>query len=92
MDDWDDEEAVKEQLARFLFWEAREMVCLPVRVVGNTSQGVVPSHESGDESEEASCLDDWCVGFALGVALEVADAEEQEGHVESEEEGEEGDG
>ena len=75
-----------------VFLRTRVILCLPVRVVGNTSQGVVPSHESSDESEEASCLDDWCVWFALGVTVEVADAEEHEGHVEREEEGEEGDG
>ena len=63
-----------------------------VGVVGDTGEGVVPGGEGGEQAEEAAGLDDGRVGLALGVAVDVADTEQQEGQVEEEEEQEEGHG
>ena len=65
---------------------------IPVRVIRNTSQGIIPSHESGEEREETSGLNNWWVGRTGRVTVEIPNAKEHEGHVEREEKGEEGDG
>ena len=65
---------------------------IPVRVVRNTSQSIIPSQESGEEREETSGLDDWGIGRAGRVTVEIANAEKHEGHVEREEQGKERDG
>ena len=65
---------------------------LPVRIIRNTSQSIIPSHESGEEREETSGLDNWWVGRTRRVTVEIPNAEKHEGHVEREEKGEEGDG
>ncbi len=65
---------------------------IPVRVIRNTSQSIIPSQESGEEREETSGLNDRWIGRARRVTVEIANAEKHEGHVEREEKGEEGDG
>ena len=67
-------------------------VNIPVRVIRNTSQSIIPSQESGEEREETSGLNNWWIGRARRVTVEIANAEKHEGHVEREEKGEEGDG
>lgn len=64
----------------------------PVGIVENTSQRVIPSRKRRQQPEEPSGLDDRRVRRALGIAVQVSDAEEQEGQVQGEEEGEECDG
>ena len=66
--------------------------CIPVRIICDTSQSIVPSQERCQQSEETASLHDVQVGRALGGALQVGDAEEEEGHIKGEEEREEGDG
>lgn len=56
--------------------------------IGNTGQGIVPGQESSEKSKEASCLDD-AGGWGAVSANKVADTEQEEGHVQAEEEGEE---
>ena len=62
-----------------------------VAAVGNTGQGVVPSGECSQETEETTCLDDGGVGLASGVPLQVTNTKQQEGQVQEQEEAEEGD-
>lgn len=64
---------------------------LPVRVVGNPSQSVIPSQECREQREKAAGLEDRWVWRTRGVTMEVADPEEHECHVQREEEREEGD-
>ena len=59
--------------------------------VGDTSQGVVPSCESSQETEHTTCLRDLGVG-RVAISLQVGNTEQQEGDVQEEEEQEEGDG
>lgn len=69
-------------------WDNEEAV----RVIRNTSQSIIPSQESSHEREETSGLDDWWIGCAHRITVEIANAEKHEGQVEREEQGEEGDG
>lgn len=62
-----------------------------VAAVGNTSQGVVPSGECSQETEETTRLDDGSVGLASRVPLQVTNTKQQEGQVQEQEEAEEGD-
>lgn len=62
-----------------------------VAAVGNTGQGVVPSGECSQETEETTCLDDGGVGLASRVPLQVTNTKQQEGQVQEQEEAEEGD-
>lgn len=62
-----------------------------IACIGDTSQGVVPRKERGKETEEASSHDDRLLGVAQLVMADVANSEQQEGNVQSEEQGEEGD-
>ncbi len=48
---------------------------IPVRVIRDTSQGVVPGKESGEQGEEAACLEDGRIGHVHGVTVEIANAE-----------------
>ena len=64
---------------------------VPVAVIRNTGQRVVPGHKRRQQREESSGLENGRVGRIHGVAVEVGNAEEHESHVEGEEEGEEGD-
>lgn len=57
--------------------------------VGNTGQGVVPGGKGRQQTEEATGLNDRRVGLARVVALNVANSEQQEGQVQSQEEREE---
>ena len=55
---WDDEEA-RARLAWILSdWKHDRGESLPVRVVCDTSQGVVPCHECREQREKAAGLDD----------------------------------
>lgn len=63
-----------------------------VAVISKTSQGVVPGRESSQEAEESTGHLDVGVGAAVGTALQVGDAEQEEGQVQGEEQHEEGDG
>lgn len=62
-----------------------------VGVVRNTGERIVPGQECRKDTESASSLDAAFVGSAAAV-LEVANAEEEEGHVKGEEQQEESDG
>lgn len=63
-----------------------------VASIGDTSEGIVPSGESSQETEETSGLLDIGVGVTVGTALQVGDTEQEEGQVQGEEQQEEGDG
>ena len=63
-----------------------------VASIGDTSEGIVPSGESSEETEETTGLLDVGVGVAVGTALQVGDTEQEEGEVQGEEQHEEGDG
>ena len=65
---------------------------VPVSGVCNTSQGIIPGHEGGEETKIPASFDDWRIWFACSVSVQVADTEKQEREVEEEEEQEEGDG
>ena len=54
--------------------------------IGDTSEGVIPSEESSEDTEDATGLDATKVGRARAVKIEVADTEQEECHVKSEEE------
>lgn len=58
--------------------------------IRNTSQGIIPREERGEQPKIATRLDAASVG-ARGIMMQVADAEEEEGHVEGEKEHEKGD-
>ena len=60
--------------------------------VRNTGKGVVPSDEGSKESEDTTSLDESVVNLSNTVQDEVSDCQHEEGHVEEEEEQEEGDG
>ena len=62
----------------------------PVRVIRYTSQRIIPREESSQQSEEPSSLFNFGVRHALCRAVQIGDTEKEEGHVESEEKGEEG--
>lgn len=64
---------------------------VPVAVIRDTGQSVIPSQESGQKTEKATRLDDRWVWHAFGVAVEIADAEQEESEIEGEEEEEKGD-
>ena len=68
-----------------------ELLDVPVRTVGDTGKSVVPSHESGEEAEITTGLDQGCAGGTTRV-MEVSSSEEEEGEIEEEEEEEECDG
>ena len=63
-----------------------------ITIIGDTGESIIPSSKGSEKTEEAAGLDDGRVRGASGVAVEIADAEEEEGEVEGEEEDEEGDG
>lgn len=62
-----------------------------VAVVGNTGESVVPSGESGHETEETTGHLDGLVRLTRGVTLDVTNTEEEESQVQEEEQEEEGD-
>ena len=62
-----------------------------VAAVGNTSQGIVPGEESGEETKDTTGLDERA-RWGCAVILQVTNAKQKEGKVEREEETEEGDG
>lgn len=65
--------------------------------IGNTSQGVVPSQESSEQSKHTTRLDAanlgslWLSNTSI-LQLQVTDGQEQESEIQGEEEEEEGDG
>jgi hypothetical protein len=59
-----------------------------IPVISNTSQGVVPRHEGGEEAPVATSLDEGRPGSS-GCVVQPSEAEEQEGHVKEEEQEEE---
>ena len=65
---------------------------IPIRIIRNTGQSVIPRGEGGEEGEEPAGLDDGSVRHPHRVAVQVPNAQQQEGQVEREEEREEGDG
>ena len=65
---------------------------IPVAIIRNTGQRIIPGHERRQQREESSGLENGRVGHIHGVAVEVGNAEQHESHVEGEEEGEEGNG
>lgn len=64
---------------------------VPVAIVRNPGQRIVPGHKRRQQCEESSSLENGRVGHIHGVTVEVGNAEQHESHVEGEEEGEEGD-
>lgn len=62
---------------------------VPVRVIQDTSESIVPGQERRQQCEEAPSLFDREVDPAFGVRVQVRDSEEQESHVKGEEQGEE---
>jgi len=56
--------------------------------IGDTSESVVPSSEGGEETEQATSLEDLPVGLAT-LREQVGDTQEQEGQVQEEEQEEE---
>lgn len=61
-----------------------------VAVVGQTSQGVVPGGESSEETEESTSLLDATVGDTGIVVVDVSNTQQEEGQIQGEEQGEEG--
>lgn len=59
--------------------------------IGDTGKGIVPGQESSEKGKEAAGLDDAGGGRAIS-ANKVTNTEQEEGHVQSEEEGEESHG
>jgi hypothetical protein len=59
--------------------------------IRNTRQGIIPREERSEESEVAASLDAASIG-AFGIVMQVADTQQEEGHVQGEKEEEEGDG
>ena len=64
---------------------------VPIRVVHDTRQCIVPSRKRRQQSKKPSRFDDWRVRFAHRVPMQVADAEKQESEIEGEEKDEESD-
>lgn len=58
--------------------------------IGDTGKSVVPSGEGGEETEEATSLQDLGVGGAV-LGEQVGDTQKQEGQVQEEEQEEESD-
>ena len=67
-------------------------MAIPVTIVCDTGQGVIPRQECGEHTKGTAGPDERWIWFALGVTVEIPDAEHQEGEVQGEEEKEEGDG
>lgn len=65
---------------------------IPIRIIRNARQRVIPRRKRRQQTKEASRLDDRGIGLARRVPMQVSDAEEQKGEVEGEEEGKKGDG
>lgn len=72
--------------------ENRKQWCIPVRIIRDTRQRVVPGRKGCQQSEKAPSLDHRGIRVVGGVALQVANAEEEEGQIEGEEQEEERDG
>lgn len=71
------------------------MKTIPVGRIGNTSEGVVPGKECGDDTEPSTGLDSgavWCSTGGSTSVVEVTNAQAKECEVESEEKHEECDG
>ena len=54
----------------------RECINLPVRIVENTGQGIIPSHECREKPEKPSSLDDRWVRRASRAAVQIPDSEQ----------------
>lgn len=63
----------------------------PVRVIQNTGQRIVPRQKRSQQRKEAPSLLNRRIDLACGIRMQIGDSEEQEGHVQREEQGEEGD-
>ena len=75
--DRDDEEAV-EILALIALNAALD---IPVGVVEDTGQGVIPGQEGSHQCEKASGFDNGWIWLTGGVRLQVADTEKQESQI-----------
>jgi hypothetical protein len=62
-----------------------------IAVIGHTGPATVEGQEGREEGEQAAGLEDFVVGLSADSA-EIANPEQEEGDVDSEEEGEEDDG
>ena len=65
---------------------------IPVRIIGNTSQSVVPGQESREKCEETASFDDRRIRHVHCVAVEVSDTEQHECHIQRKEQCEESNG
>ncbi len=52
-----------------------------IAIVGNASQGVIPSRECSQKAEETTSFDDGWVRVAGGVPMEVSDSEQEESEI-----------
>lgn len=64
---------------------------VPVAVIRNTGQSVVPSQESGHNTKSATRLDERWAWRAFRSAYGITEGEEEESEIKCEEEEEEGD-
>ncbi|KAH8695133.1 hypothetical protein BGW36DRAFT_429020 [Talaromyces proteolyticus] len=71
-----------------LLWRNERIWDAPI--IGNTSKGIVPGQEGGEQATVSPHLDEGDLG-GTALAVQVAEGEEEEGEVEEEEEQEEGD-
>jgi len=65
---------------------------VPVRIIQDTSECVVPGQESRQQREEATSLLDRGIDLTFGVGRQICNREKQECHVKGEEQGKESDG
>lgn len=97
--DWDDEERVAACSVSYPYSASENNKCKGQNVpsISDTSKGVVPSQERGEQTKYTTRLDAADLGnpwlTLTGILeLEVTDSEEEEGEIQGEEEQEEGDG
>jgi hypothetical protein len=88
--DGNDEEGVAMNLSANLLPQWKEGQS-SIPIISNTGKGVVPGHESSEETKVATGLDDARLGGASG-GLEVTDREQKEGHIQEEKQQEESQG
>lgn len=64
-----------------------------IALIRNTSIGIIPSQERGQNGEEPAGLDKLLVGHSFrGTAVQIPDCQEENSYVDDDEEGEECDG
>jgi len=69
-----------------------QIISVPVRVIQDTSECVVPRQECRQQCEEATSFLDRAVDPTFCVGVQICDREEQECHIKGEEQREESNG